>query len=127
MAQVVKKPKIEKDRFTTDGVRLFNPSLPHGTVYSDGFIETKFIQEFEGRPVDYRGDGTPVGYKQGKPLPPTIDEVETENQALKDRIAQLEAGQARMVALLEKLNAGSTAPVAATKEADSGAGKPGKK
>src|SRR6266436_269241 len=119
MAQAAKKPKVERDSFTPDGVRLFNPSLEHGVVYADGFIETKFIQEYQGREVHYRGDHTPVGYVEGEPMPPPVDEVQAENKALKDRIASLEAAIARIEAL-------QAAPksVATVKGGKSAAGKP---
>lgn len=123
MAQPMKKPKIEKDRFTEDGVRMFNPSLEHGVVYADGYVETKFIQAYQGREMHYRGDYTPVGYVPGQPLPPAIDEVEQENKALKDRIAQLEAGMARTQALLERLTAKPEEPPKAAEAPAPAAGK----
>jgi hypothetical protein len=115
MSLAQKKVRIEKDRITQDGVRLFNPTKPHGVVYSDGFIEVKYIQEFEGREVHYRGDGTPVGYKLGAPLPPAYDEVLDENQALKQRIADLEASSLRTQELLERLLAQKEATPAGNK------------
>lgn len=105
MAQAQKKSKIQRDQFTNDGVRLFNPSKEHGTVYCDGFIETKYIQEYEGREIHYRGDGTPVGYKLGEPLPKFIDEIEQENRELKDRIRDLEDSQKKTNELLARLSA----------------------
>jgi hypothetical protein len=105
MAAVAKKVKIEKDRFTDDGVRLFNPSKPHGVVYSDGYVEVKYIQEYEGHEVQYRGDGAPVGYEFGVPLPKHADELLEENAALNARIKDLETSQARTNALLEQLMA----------------------
>lgn len=116
MAQALKKPKSERDRFTPDGVRLFNPSLEHGVVYADGYIETKFIQEYDGVETHYRGDGTPVGYVEGVPMPPPVDEVQAENKALKDRIAALEASLARIEALVPKPPA--PAPSAAAKPSE---------
>ena len=62
MAAPQKKPRIDQDQFTEDGVRLFNPSKEHGVVYSDGFIEARFMQAHEGEEVAYRADGFPVGY-----------------------------------------------------------------
>lgn len=105
MASALKKPKIERDRFTADGVRLFNASKEHGTVYADGFIEVKYIQEYEGREIHYRGDGTPVGYKMGTPLPKHADELLTENEQLQAKVKDLESAQARTNALLEQLMA----------------------
>lgn len=105
MASALKKLKVQRDQFTTDGVRLFNATKEHGTVYADGFIEVKFIQEYEGREIHYRGDGTPLGYKLGAPLPKFIDEVEQENRELKDRIKDLEDSQRRTNELMERLSA----------------------
>src|SRR5277367_1793418 len=105
MPQAQKKPRIERDQFTDDGVRMFNPSKEHGTVYADGSMETKFIQEYDGREVHYRGDGTPVGYTPGQPLPQPVDVVEEENKALKSRIAELEASQKRTLEILARLEA----------------------
>jgi hypothetical protein len=101
----VKKIKIERDRFTDDGVRLFNPTKPHGVVYADGFIEVKFIQEYEGREVHYKGDHAPVGYQHGVPLPKHADELLEENVILQNRIKDLEDSQKRTNALLERLMA----------------------
>jgi hypothetical protein len=101
----VKKIKIERDRFTDDGVRLFNPTKPHGVVYADGFIEVKFIQEYEGREVHYKGDHAPVGYKHGVPLPKHADELLEENVILQNRIKDLEDSQKRTNELLERLMA----------------------
>ena len=131
MAAPQKKAKIEKDRYTPDGVRLFNPSKEHGVVYYDaayGDCPTKFIQEFEGREVQYKGDGTPTNYVPGQPLPQPVDAVEAENTALKARIADLEAQSARTNALLERLSAQlDKAPAEASPEAPtSGAAKPKK-
>jgi hypothetical protein len=124
MANALKKTKIQRDLFTADGVRLFNPTKEHGTVYADGFIEVKFIQEYEGREIHYRGDGTPVGYKQGAPLPKHVDELLTENDQLQAKVRDLESAQARTNALLEQLMAklnGAEAPkpaAAATPKAE---------
>ena len=118
MATALKKTKIQRDLFTTDGVRLFNPTKEHGTVYADGFIEVKFIQEYEGREIHYRGDGTPVGYKQGSPLPKHVDELLTENEQLQAKVRDLESAQARTNALLEQLMAkieGTHKPAVPTK------------
>ena len=124
MAQALKKPKIEKDRFTADGVRLFNASKEHGVVYCDGYLETKYIQEYEGREVHYRGDGAPVGYKEGEPLPPAIDEVQAENDALKKRISDLEAAQNETLAILRELKAGASKAAPAPAAAAEGAPAP---
>ena len=105
MATAQKKVKIERDRFTDDGVRLFNPTKPHGVVYSDGFIEVKFIQEYEGREVHYKGDGAPVGYQYGVPMPPSADELIEENSVLNARIRDLEDSQKKTNELLERLMA----------------------
>lgn len=105
MATAQKKVKIERDRFTDDGVRLFNPTKPHGVVYSDGFIEVKFIQEYEGHEVHYKGDGAPVGYQHGVPMPPSADELIEENSVLNARIRDLEDSQKKTNELLERLMA----------------------
>ena len=105
MAQAAKKPKIERDRFTEDGVRLFNASKEHGVVYCDGFLEIKYIQEYEGHEVQYRGDGAPVGYQLGVPLPKRPDELLDENQQLQARIRDLEESQKKTNELLAKLSA----------------------
>lgn len=99
-----KKPKIERDRFTEDGVRLFNQSKEHGVIYCDGFMEAKYVQEFEGEAVMYRGDGAPVGYEKGVPMPKKADELLTENEALQARIRDLEDSQKRTNELLAKLS-----------------------
>jgi hypothetical protein len=101
-------------------VRLSNISKEHGVVYCDGFMEVKYIQEYEGHEIHYRGDGTPVGYKLGEPLPKFIDEVEQENLELKQRIKDLEDSQKKTNELLERLSAqlAAQAPaVTATAEA----------
>lgn len=105
MAAAAKKDKIERDRFTDDGVRLFNPSKPHGVIYCDGFMEAKYIQEYEGQAVQYKGDGAPVGYQKGVPMPKGASELLTENEALQARIKDLETAQATTNALLQKLTA----------------------
>jgi hypothetical protein len=114
MAQAQKKPKIERDRFAEDGVRLFNASKEHGVVYCDGYMEVKYIQEYEGRETHYRGDGFPVGYKAGEPLPKHADELLDENRLLHDRIAELEASQKRTNELLARLSAQLDAKPAAS-------------
>lgn len=113
MAAAAKKPKIERDEFTPDGVRMFNASKPHGVVYCDGFIEVKFIQEYEGRELHYRGDRLPVGYVEGQPLPPAPEEISAENVALKNRIKDLEDSQRKTNELLEKLLGKVSEPKAA--------------
>lgn len=105
MAAPAKKPKIERDRLTEDGVRLFNASKEHGVVYCDGYMEVKYIQEYEGHEVHYRGDGAPVGYQFGVPLPKRADELLDENQQLQARIRDLEDSQRRTNELLAKLSA----------------------
>jgi hypothetical protein len=105
MAEAQKKPKIVKDEYAADGVRMFNPSLSHGVVYCDGFLEVKYIQEYEGRETHYRGDRMPVGYRPGEPLPKHADELLNENQQLRARIADLEISQKRTHELLERLSA----------------------
>jgi hypothetical protein len=116
MAQALKKLKIERDRFTPDGVRLFNQTREHGVVYCDGYMEVKYIQEYEGREMHYRGDGAPVGYKEGVPLPKHADELLTENEQLQARIRDLEDSQKKTNELLERLSAqlGAKAPTAET-------------
>ena len=123
----VKKIKIERDRFTDDGVRLFNATRPHGVVYSDGFVEVKFIQEYEGREMHYKGDGAPVGYKYGVPLPKHADELLEENQVLQNRIRDLESAQQKTNELLAQLMAKLSGPAPAldpraVEAAKSGAG-----
>ena len=54
---------VKKDEFLADGTRLFNPSKPHGTVYSDGHSEARWEQDGKL----YRGDGKPVGYVEKAP------------------------------------------------------------
>ena len=49
------------DEFHEDGTRKFNPTKPHGTVYSDGFSEVRWVQNG----VEYRGDHLPVGHVPG--------------------------------------------------------------
>jgi len=105
MAQTAKKQKIERDRFTEDGVRLFNPSKEHGVVYADGYLEVKYIQEYEGEEKHYRGDGAPVGYTKGVPMPKSAPELLTENEQLQARIKDLEDSQRRTNELLAKLSA----------------------
>lgn len=105
MAQAQKKVKIERDRLTPDGVRLFNASKEHGVVYCDGYMEVKYIQEYEGREIHYRGDGAPVGYQEGVPLPKHADELLTENEQLHARIKDLEDSQRKTNELLAKLSA----------------------
>lgn len=126
MAAAAKKIKIERDRFTDDGVRLFNASKPHGVVYADGYFEVKYIQEYEGREVHYKGDGAPVGYKFGVPMPPSQDELLEENSALNARIRDLEDSNKRTQDLLERLMAQlegkgrATAPAAETESESKG-------
>jgi hypothetical protein len=97
-------------------VRLFNASKEHGVVYCDGYMEVKYIQEYEGREMHYRGDGAPVGYKEGVPLPKHADELLTENEQLHARIRDLEDSQKRTNELLERLSAqlGGKAPAGET-------------
>lgn len=103
MAQALKKTKIEKDRFTPDGVRLFNATKEHGVVYADGFTEVKYIQMYEERELHYRGDGTPVGYRAGEPLPKHQDELLDENEKLQARIRDLEDSQKKTNDLMTRL------------------------
>jgi hypothetical protein len=125
MALAQTKSKIDKDRFSPDGVRLFNPSKPHGVVYADGYSETKYLQEHEGRDVQYRGDGFPVGYEPGKPLPQPVDVVEAENVALKQQVAALTASNAQTQDLLKQIQAQLAAKPAAAGDAPEGAGRAG--
>lgn len=103
MASAQKKPKIERDQFTEDGVRFFNATKPYGTIYCDGFMEAKYIQEYQGESVMYRGDGAPVGYEKGKPMPKPASELLDENAQLQARIRDLEESQKTTNALLERL------------------------
>jgi len=79
------------DEFCDDGVTLkLNKSKSYGTVYADGFEETKFVQNGIG----YRGDGTPVGYTPAaqrglQVVTPPVEDVISENEALKRQIAVL--------------------------------------
>ena len=50
--------KSNADEFHEDGTRLFNPHKPHGTVYGDGYLEARWVQDG----VQYRGDRLPVGH-----------------------------------------------------------------
>jgi len=49
---------MQNDEFLADGPKLFNPTRPHGTIYGEGGIEGRFVQDG----LVYRGDGRPVGY-----------------------------------------------------------------
>jgi hypothetical protein len=56
------KDKVLPDEFL-NGVRLFNPTKPYGTIYSDGTkqaIDAKWDQEG----ILYRGDRTPLDEKK---------------------------------------------------------------
>jgi hypothetical protein len=129
-----KKPKVEKDQFTEEGVRWFNASKPHGTIYADGYSEAKFLQEYQGEAILYRGDGSPVGYEKGKPMPKAREELLDENAQLQNRIRDLEESQKTTNALLARLSAqldakeGKPAPVAEAPKreaaANAGAAKP---
>jgi len=81
--------------------------------------DPNFIQlRQKGREIHYRGDGTPVGYKQGSPLPKHVDELLTENEQLQAKVRDLESAQARTNALLEQLMAkieGTHKPAVPTK------------
>lgn len=114
------KPKLQKERFAEDGTRLFNPSLPHGVVYADGYSEAKFIQEWEGREVLYQGNHLPVGHKPGQPLPRPVDEIEQENQDLHARLASLE----QLVKQLTAAQAATTTQPAPTGDTGQPPGKP---
>ena len=57
--------KSMPDEFHEDGTRLFNPSRPHGTVYGDGAIEARWVQDG----IQYRGDRLPVGHVAQKQAP----------------------------------------------------------
>lgn len=90
IAQAQKKVVVQPDR-VVNGVRHFNPTKPHGTVYADGFYEAKHVQEYEGKEVYYRGDGTPIGGTPEDPTPET--DLARENADLRRRVAELEAGK----------------------------------
>ena len=87
-------------------MRLFNATKEHGVIYCDGFMEAKYIQDYEGEAVMYRGDGAPVGYEFGVPAPKKAEELLTENEALQARIKDLEDSQRRTNELLERLTKG---------------------
>lgn len=53
--------KSKQDEYHEDGTRLFNPHQAHGTVYSDGANEVRWVQNG----VEYRGDRLPVGHVPG--------------------------------------------------------------
>lgn len=92
MNQKVVKQLVTPDR-SVAGVRMFNPSKPHGTVYADGFFEAKYVQEYNGTEVYYRGDHTPIGADPGKVVPHA--DLARENASLKESnealLARLEA------------------------------------
>jgi hypothetical protein len=92
MNQTKVKQLTTPDR-VLEGVRMFNPSKPHGTVYADGFFEAKYVQEFEGREVYYRGDGTPIGENPGKVIP-AVD-LARENADLKRQLEELRSKSAQ--------------------------------
>ena len=62
---------INDDNFLADGTRLFNPTKPHGTVYSDGYSDARFSQNG----VLYRGDGKPVGYEEIDAAPTPLNKT----------------------------------------------------
>jgi len=62
---------INDDNFLADGTRLFNPTKPHGTVYSDGYSDARFSQNG----VLYRGDGKPVGYQEIDSTPAPLNKT----------------------------------------------------
>ena len=64
MSKMKTEVKIEDDRYTEDGVRMFNPTKPHGTIYADGFVEGRYTQNG----VNYRADHLPVGYVKTDPV-----------------------------------------------------------
>ena len=64
----MKNIDVQADEFTEDGIRLFNPTKPHGTVYVDGFSEISWVQNN----VNYRADRRPVGYS---PSPDKAEKV----------------------------------------------------
>lgn len=81
--------QIQKDEYTPDGKRLFNPTRPHGVIYADGFSESKFVQDGQ----HYRGDRTPIdGLKERPNDPPKVKVIEksTEEVALAKRVDNLE-------------------------------------
>lgn len=91
MQQQKVKSLVTADR-VVDGQRQFNPSKPHGVVYADGFFEAKYVQEYEGREVYYRGDGSPIGVDPGKVTP--VADLARENAELKRALAEALAHQA---------------------------------
>jgi hypothetical protein len=127
IATAQKKPKIERDRFTDEGVRWFNESKPHGIIYADGFSEAKYVQEYQGEIILYRGDGSPVGYEAGKPMPKAREELLDENAQLQARVRELEESQKQTNALLARISAqleakAAPAPETLKKEASASAG-----
>ena len=56
---------IAKDEYLPDGTLLFNPTKPHGTIYSDGASTARWVQN----DVEFRGDRKPVNYVE----PETVD------------------------------------------------------
>lgn len=109
------KAKTTPDEFCDDGVtRRLNKSRTYGTVYADGFEETKFVQDN----VCYRGDGTPVGYVPAAhrgltPVEPTKEELLDENEKLR---RQIETMMKRLDALeRDKATPAEPAPVPAAK------------
>lgn len=99
--------KILKDEYTPAGEKMFNPTKPHGTVYADGFVESKFVQDGQ----HFRGDRTPIeGAKERPNDPPKVAVVEStkEEVVLAKRVDALDAkvdGMASGIsAILEVLN-----------------------
>ena len=62
--------KIKADEFHEDGTRLFNPTKAHGTIYSDGNIEGRWVQDG----VVYRADRLPLNHAGTTEL--TVETVE---------------------------------------------------
>ena len=62
-----KDPTVLPDE-TRNGVKLFNPTRPHGVVYGDGKTEVAFVQDG----IEYRADRTPVQGAKDAPRPPGI-------------------------------------------------------
>jgi hypothetical protein len=58
-----KDPTVLPDE-VKNGVKLFNPTRPHGVVYGDGKHEAAFVQDG----IEYRADRTPIqGAKDVRP------------------------------------------------------------
>ena len=68
--------RITDDEYTADGTRLFNASKPHGTVYANGPLPAKWVQDG----VLYGADRRPIGAVPALTTPalgaPAVETVE---------------------------------------------------